>query len=195
MKIDALKPGDQVVIGSKRELADGSGGTICYVLAVGKFTTVRTPCGRGIVPHPGAYDRRVAVAEPVEHKRFNKDTREYERYIEWVPTLRDARSMMALSEWRIKNNVIKKQQREQQRYLKRGEELKRAAEAAVLKSVKAPPGARVNLYGYRRSGKDAELSEPAVVIRVKVADARKLEAVIAWLNWLQEPSPNECALP
>jgi hypothetical protein len=187
MRIDGLQFGDKVMIGSRRDLADGTDGTLCYVWAVGHYTTTRTPCGRAVVPYAGG-PKSVVLAVPHERTDLATGTRK----VFWEPELRRGSSLMAYSEWKIKNNAIRKQQREIERHQATMRRLHTKAAEAVRKAAKAPKGASVRLDAYPRSGKDRKLQDAVVSITLRVSEIKDLPEVKAWTDALAAPSPDEC---
>lgn len=185
MKVKDIQVGDVLITGKRDEIREGRGGEEVYVLAVGPYTEVTYTCGPGVREVPNLRETRVVVAR----RRKYRDN-------EWVPCVLNTRVLMSHAEYKAKNDVLRKQEREMQRYREEGAAAAREAATAIAADLGLPTeSVRVNAP-WRKGDQEirASVEISAEQLKMMIGETRLNELIKPYRLWLEKPSPDVCQL-
>lgn len=196
-----LSVGDRVVVptehGRVADVRDGLNGRVCIIIAIGPYTQVRTPCGPGVALIPARAgirtSPRLVVAVPVRRYDYDTDT----TVEHWEPWVRSAgQILMSEHEYKVKANVLRKQERLRSRHEAEGQKLRDTA-AKALKTVLGVPGATVTWSAKYKRGQPTTYEpsihiEPEALGKIVGNDDEFVKAMAAVKKWEAKPSPAKC---
>jgi hypothetical protein len=193
MKLAALQPGTKVIYGKRDDLLRGRNGKTTYVLAVGKFTTVYGPCGTGAMPYRGYSGESPRVVATFEEKQYAGP----DGYANvWTVHIVSLRCLMDPAEYKVKADVVRKQELEVQRYQKRRVDAHAKDTKAVAKALKVPESWIEWVHPWR--GEEhwvPRICATEETVQKAIGGKAKLEALLIHTRaWEKEPKPNECRL-